>query len=129
MGDAPEIKNGLFQNIIIAISDSIRKVKDKKQQKIDKELFIEKSLRASNWNSRKVQTAFAPVCPNCDEGRMFEAMYSHDRHQELYWCPKCGTLNIEVDGEDAWLRPTHSTRRSRQAKVAEIQNTSTGISD
>ncbi len=52
------------------------------------------------------QRAFSPKCPNCNEGRMCELVYSHEVHQEMYWCPKCGTLNIEVDAKPTWLTPT-----------------------
>lgn len=64
----------------------------------------------------KFKRLFSPKCPNCDEGSMYEVVYSHEVHQEMYWCPKCGTMNIEVDAEPVWLIPVLVQERLEKEK-------------
>jgi len=66
----------------------------------------------------------SPKCPNCDEGSMYEVVYSHEVHQEMYWCPKCGTINIEVDAEPIWLIPVLVQERmeKEQQKIIQIED-------
>lgn len=112
--DKIEGKTDVFQDVVDSLNgfiDSLRKGK-----KIPHDKFWDEAENKGNTQSkgnkgvkinksRVGQRLFSPVCPNCPEGKMFEIVYSHEVHQELYWCPHCGTLHIEVNCEETWLKP------------------------
>lgn len=56
-----------------------------------------------------LQTTFSPECDTCGT-RMNEITYDSRFHQELYWCSKCGTLNVEVNAKDTILVPEITKR-------------------
>ena len=43
-------------------------------------------------------------CRTC-KSSMNEIVYSREFHREMYWCPRCGSVLIEIDANDTWLVP------------------------
>jgi acetyl-CoA carboxylase beta subunit len=92
----------------------------------DVEKYLDKnfgSIDKDKSENKKFSTGFSsPKCPNC-KTRMLEILYSHEVHQEMYWCSNCGTLNVEVNAEDTWMKPTYILKRdtiTNENQITEI---------
>ena len=75
-------------------------------------IFKKKKKRIIKKESA-LATAFSTECTMCGV-RMKEIVYSREVHQEMYWCPRCGTINLEVNAEDTWLIPTYVEKKKKE---------------